>query len=263
MTIAKRLMILVAGALIGCLVIGGAAITQTVGIKDSSLKVSTVTIPSVVTIDKILSDFDSIRGLTYRHIIQADPTQASIAKTRKELEDAIRAYTKLGHDEKDKALFATAKAHINAYLAEMDKSLEYSRNNKMLEAGASAETLATVGDQAVQAIKANVEYNITLSDQSRSAVNSAITKAKLTIGASIALTIVLLSTLGFLMHRQISSSLNSARETIKAIESSLDFTIRTEVKGNDEISQTLKVFNLLIEHQTLRTSQQSVARFYF
>lgn len=252
MTIARRLMVLVLGALIGCLIIGGVAITQTNSINDLSLEVSENTIPSIVTINKLSREFDSIRGLTYRHIIQADPTknpiiEGKIASTRRELSETIKAYSRFVHDTKDNSLFLTAKAQIGDYLAEMDKALDYSRNNKILEAGASAEKLAILGDKAVAAIKLNVDYNTHLSEVNKALVSSAATKAWWIISTSIALMLLVLTLSGVLIYQQICSSLRNAQKTIKSIESSLDFTIRTEVKGKDEISQTLAVFNLLIE----------------
>ncbi|WP_024302617.1 methyl-accepting chemotaxis protein [Pseudogulbenkiania sp. MAI-1] len=252
MTIAKRLMILVAGALIGCLFIGGVAIIQTASVNNSSLRISEDTIPSIVTINKISREFDSIRGLTYRHIIQADPSknpiiEEKIASTREELNGAVKAYSRFVHDARDNSLFLVTKAQIGDYLAEMDKALDYSRNNKILEAGASAEKLATLGDKAVAAIKSNVDYNLQLAAANRASMSSAATRAWWIIGAAIALMVLVLTLSGMLIYRQICGSLHNAQKAIKAIESSLDFTIRTEAKEHDEISQTLAVFNLLIE----------------
>jgi methyl-accepting chemotaxis protein len=61
---------------------------------------------------------------------------------------------------------------------------------------------------------------------------------------------------GFVTYRRIARPLNALRDTVSKVAEKYDFTLRAEAKGNDEVAQTQKSFNHLLE--TIRDSLQKV-----
>ena len=84
-------------------------------------------------------------------------------------------------------------------------------------------------------------------DASVSAVQHGLDQTLLVLGSAGALTLLVLTGLVMRLHHNIVTPLRSMEGTMAAIASSLDFTQRVPVTRNDEIGQSVRAFNSLID----------------
>jgi methyl-accepting chemotaxis protein len=111
-----------------------------------------------------------------------------------------------------------------------------------------------------EALHAHLQYSTELGSKADKDAQAAKAGAMATAFGIALLTSLAVFLLGFSVFRQIRSGLRGAQQTIASIGSSLDFTQRAVVHGEDEIAQTLQAFNQLIERlqANLRSIQSGV-----
>jgi methyl-accepting chemotaxis protein len=147
---------------------------------------------------------------------------------------------------------------MTRFRAVLGQLLELSRSGRKAEAQALALTQPAL--RVVEAMHAHTQYNVQFGAKASKEAQEAETDAvRLALGIS-GVTGLAVLLLGFFIHRQVNSGLRNAQQTIASIGSSLDFTLRAEITGRDEIAQTLTAFNQLIERlqSSLRTLQGGV-----
>ncbi|SMF52314.1 methyl-accepting chemotaxis protein [Pseudogulbenkiania subflava] len=266
MKIAHRLMILIAAAIIGSVFIGGMALQQLGTVHQSLKTVNEDTIPSLRKLDNLIIELLAMRTSILNHILTTDSNQIQqldsvLKQQRQTLNKALKDYEGLiGSDERDLALFKASSNSLQGYLKEADKAVELSGLYRKDEAYAKLNQLKVLGDQTVAALNQELEYKVQQAQQRSDSADSTVQQAKLIVGGAVLAILLLTGLLGWLIARQISVGLANAQGTISAIESSLDFTRRAEVRGNDEVSQTLQAFNQLIARlqDSLRNLQAGV-----
>ncbi|MBI3146333.1 MAG: methyl-accepting chemotaxis protein [Pseudogulbenkiania sp.] len=265
MKIAHRLLLLIAVAIIGSVFIGAMALGQLISINKELAYTNTNTLPSLQALDKSSVRFLNLRILLLEHIATADPTVKStreqdIAKRRKDMEESLSSYETLIADGEERRIFNTAKQQLGDFFSVAEQVLTLSRQDRIAEADTQLAELKKLGLAARLALEASVNYKITSAEQGKQLAERTVQQAKLIMGGAVLAILLLTGVLGWLIYRQISGGLANAQRTIGAIEVSLDFTHRAEVKGNDEISQTLTAFNRLIARlqDSLRILQQGV-----
>ncbi|WP_035052808.1 methyl-accepting chemotaxis protein [Andreprevotia chitinilytica] len=253
MTIAKRLVLLLSVAVLGLLLVAGLGIYQ-MGKVYTAANFSTVnTVPSLKDLDSARGAFGDVSTQLYRMAGMVDPVKRAkveelILAGRAKLEEALKTYEKndLAND-KDRALLAADWAALHEHDQPREKAMALLRDNHVEEA---REQLVGPGSAAAgklkEALTAHIQYNIDLGNQGDQDAQ-ATRKNAVMLAVSISLaTLLVVITLGVLTYRKISGGLRNAQETIAGVESTLDFTRRATVSGNDEIAQTLQAFNQLI-----------------
>ncbi|MDY0012458.1 MAG: methyl-accepting chemotaxis protein [Rhodocyclaceae bacterium] len=93
--------------------------------------------------------------------------------------------------------------------------------------------------------------------------DGAVTGATSTMLVALVVAAALLGTLGILIARNVTGSLNAMRRTIIKVAETSDFTTRAEVNGRDEVAQTIESFNNLLERvqqslNEVRTSADTI-----
>ncbi|MBI3146255.1 MAG: methyl-accepting chemotaxis protein [Pseudogulbenkiania sp.] len=265
MKIAHRLMILIVAAIVGSVFVGGMALQQLGAIHQSLKTINEDTIPSLRKLDNVIIELLAMRTSILNHILTTDSNQIQlldevIKQQRQGLDKALKDYDPQISDEQDRALFKTASTTLQSYLSDADKAVQLSGLYRKDEAYSRLNQLKVLGDKAVAALNQDLDYNVQLAKQRADSAEATVRQAKLIIGGAVLAILLLTGVLGWLIYRQISGGLANAQRTIGAIEASLDFTHRAEVKGNDEVSQTLTAFNRLIARlqDSLRILQQGV-----
>jgi methyl-accepting chemotaxis protein len=251
MSVSKRLLLLIAAAVLGLSLVAGMGIYQIDKVYTAANVNTASGIPSMLDLIKANAALTKIRLHILTHVNLAEAAkkqeeEKNIAGYQKDLDAALDSYEKNDiKDDKDRALLAVEREKIAKYRIALDKIMELSRAQRQGEA------MQMVGTTPVKpisdALQAHVQYNVDLGAKAdKDAQASKASAYVLAIGISL-LSILAIVLLGFTIHRSVSTGLRNAQQTIDSIASSLDFTLRAEVNGRDEIAQTLTSFNQLIE----------------
>ena len=253
MKIIHRLILLIVVGLVGCSIIAGVGYSRLVGLNVDMRNIMDNTIPSLNTLNTANAKFLTLRVQIRAHIMSTSDSDmqkldAKIVTTRKELNEKIAQYQTLFSDDRDRALFMKAKEGIEQYLVLADKALAFSRANKNEEADAVVDQLADLSDTISADLNANIAYNEELAGNADKNGQSNFESAKWVLISVALATALILIVIGLMIYKQVHSGLTSAQNTIGKIKDSLDFTLRADVQGSDEISEVLRAFNGLIQH---------------
>ncbi|WP_024302028.1 methyl-accepting chemotaxis protein [Pseudogulbenkiania sp. MAI-1] len=265
MKITHRLLLLIATAIAGSVFIGVMALGQLLSVNEELAYTNANTLPSLQELNKSSVRFLNYRILLLEHIAATEPAAKSkreydMAQRRKDMEQSLSLYETMIADEGERKVFNAAKQQLGEFFSIAGQVITLSRQDRIAEAGPQLGALKKAGLAARLALEASVNYKIKAAEQGKLRAEGTVRQAKLLVGGAVLATLLLTSVLGWLIYRQISGGLARAQRTIGAIEASLDFTHRAEVKGRDEVSQTLTAFNRLIARlqDSLRELQQGV-----
>ncbi|MGE5491910.1 MAG: MCP four helix bundle domain-containing protein, partial [Actinomycetota bacterium] len=139
MTIARKMVLLVATALLGVLVLAGNAQYQTGRVFESANFSNINVIPSLQAIGVANTAFGNMRAQVWQHVALTDGAAMAdmdqrIAANSQKVEEGLAQYEKLIADEKDRALFHAVKAAFKDYVALAEKGLADSRANRSEQA---------------------------------------------------------------------------------------------------------------------------------
>ncbi|MEW9898327.1 methyl-accepting chemotaxis protein [Chitinivorax sp. PXF-14] len=270
MSIAKRLLALIAVGIVALLIVGGLSFLQ---VRNANTKLNVVTsdvMPRVTTIDSIRKDFLEIQLTAYVHMLNYDDSKTpaieqTIKAHQQEIDGKLKAYAKLAVDEKDRALLAADQAAINAYYVVMNKELDLSRQN---QSDSAKDMAANEGKplalKAMEALNNHAGYNGKIAaDAQAQAEHDSKSGFAASLGVVLA-AIAVTGTIGLLLHRSIVGSLSKMRNVVTSIEKNLDFTQRATVSRRDEVGQTIEAFNRLLDRlqdslKTISSAAREVA----
>ncbi|AXK38999.1 methyl-accepting chemotaxis protein [Crenobacter cavernae] len=251
MKITHRLIMLIGVAIVGSAIVGGLALIQLNRIHGDLKTFNDRTIPSLRKLDNVIIELQAIRTSILNHVLTTDATviqqlDGVLKQQRRVLDKALGDYERQVSAAQDRALFKHSATTLHSYLDHADKAVALSALYRKDEAYAELSRLKLLGDQAVAALNRQLDYNVRQAKQRADEADSTVRQASLIVGSAVLAILLLTGVLGRLIYRQIRDGLANARDAIGAIEASLDFTRRAEVKGDDEIGQTLAAFNQLI-----------------
>ncbi|NMG65072.1 HAMP domain-containing protein [Azoarcus indigens] len=260
MTIAKRMALLIL-LLVGALVaVGGVALVQMQRLQETLRQESDNVLPSIQLINAASRDFFELRTRVLAHIAsnnadQMEDLDRRIELSRKLIAEKLAQYDKFVWDETDRGLLEDDKARVDEYYKFLEEVLPLSRLDRRDEALAViAKARATV-DGAVNAFEAHADYNKWMAETfAAEAQTSARHSVWVLAGVILGAAIVGIA-FGFLTYRTVVGSLNRMKEVVASVSSSLDFTRRVAVSGNDEVADTTRAFNGLLD-----TVQQSLGQ---
>jgi len=139
-----------------------------------------------------------------------------------------------------------------------------SKNHQSAQAGAKILAARPASDAVTQTLKSHWDYNLKLTNE---AVNSAEADARqgswiISITALGAIVVGLL--LGFTTYRQVLGSLSDMKTAMSEVSTNLDFTRRLSITNKDEVADTGRAFNALLEKvqsslQKIRSSAEQVS----
>ncbi|WP_320150318.1 methyl-accepting chemotaxis protein [uncultured Tolumonas sp.] len=253
MKIAHKLILLIAIGFFGCVGINIIGLSRINVINDGMRVVIDNTLPSFNALNEA-----NIRFLEARIAIRSHVNEVSLEKKQllentfnekiKAMSDALTAYEPLISDVQDRQLYMKAKFFADAYVKQSSIVLSYSNKNDKAGESTQLDILANQATQFSAAIADDVKYNYKLAKDIDVSSKENYEGAKWILFFSTLAITGFLAITGWLIYRQISRGLQAANSTISRIEDTLDFTLRAEVSGNDEISNMLKAFNQLISN---------------
>ena len=265
-TIARRLWLLVAIALLALIAAGATGLSVS---RDLSLKLAEVngsTLPRVKTLSDIRFAFEVQQKQLMLHISytseeQMEETDKVIAAARKNVAAGLQAYEALLKDDSDRQLLAADKKAMAEFDKVFDDAWKQSQDLvKMTARTIIADNGMPLADAVAVAFDKHVAKLMAEAEVEKANGEAASSNGAMLSLAVIALSAVLIAAIGFLLIRKIARDLGNMRDTIRKIESELDFTLRLTIDSDDELASTGRAFNRLVDkmQQSLNMISQSV-----
>ncbi|WP_139407267.1 methyl-accepting chemotaxis protein [Aeromonas veronii] len=221
------------------------------------------TVPSISLIKEVQADFYELHSLVQTHVLNTDSSkmqqiETGITEIRGQINSLLDKYKAemLSNDE-DRRLTDDDQRIVAQYYQEIDKVLQLSRQNKNDEARdmLAAEAYGLF-KQFAKAIELHVNFNmdlgLALKKQGQENYDNSLQTLLLIAGGATVLTMALFVWL----FNQVANPLRTAMDTLTRIQRDLNFTLRADVKQQDEIGLTLNAVNRLLD-----TLQQTFTEF--
>ncbi|MFM5574697.1 methyl-accepting chemotaxis protein [Aeromonas sp. 602200] len=221
------------------------------------------TVPSISLIKEVQADFYELHSLVQTHVLNTDSSkmqqiETGITEIRGQINSLLDKYKAemLSNDE-DRRLTDDDQRIVAQYYQEIDKVLQLSRQNKNDEArDMLAGEAYGLFKQFAKAIELHVNFNmdlgLALKKQGQENYDNSLQTLLLIAGGATVLTMGLFVWL----FNQVASPLRTAMDTLTRIQRDLNFTLRADVKQQDEIGLTLNAVNRLLD-----TLQQTFTEF--
>ncbi|WP_421298630.1 methyl-accepting chemotaxis protein [Aeromonas veronii] len=221
------------------------------------------TVPSISLIKEVQADFYELHSLVQTHVLNTDSSkmqqiETGITEIRGQINSLLGKYKAemLSNDE-DRRLTDDDQRIVAQYYQEIDKVLQLSRQNKNDEArDMLAGEAYGLFKQFAKAIELHVNFNmdlgLALKKQGQENYDNSLQTLLLIAGGATVLTMGLFVWL----FNQVANPLRTAMDTLTRIQRDLNFTLRADVKQQDEIGLTLNAVNRLLD-----TLQQTFTEF--
>ncbi|MDO6387802.1 MULTISPECIES: methyl-accepting chemotaxis protein [unclassified Uliginosibacterium] len=265
LTISKRLWAMIIASALALLVVGGAGLVTISRLVAAVDEVNNNSIPSLGVIDDAELSLLRVRlGIT-QHVMALDETrraaiEKSIAAARADWNAHLKMYAnELVSNDEDRRLLDAVQNALKLYETELDKVLDFSRQNRTDEAFAAlGGVLAPAGETAIKALEDMASFN----EQNAKAAGEAAGRlghTGLAVSAGVAvLAIIVIGGMGFMLVKSIGGALQAVQGTVSRIQRDLDFTLRIPVRSRDELGLTSEALNQLLV--TMQTNLKSIAQ---
>jgi methyl-accepting chemotaxis protein len=250
MTFAKKLYLLIAGAVLGLASLGTIGVRQIDKVFDAASYASTNSLPSIERLDSVLADLYKTRILTWRHIAAEVPEEKSrladqIAALKKNQADALSVYLlKDVSNDTDRNMTNKSKAALERYFNANADVLASSSTGDAEAARATQMLIQATIDDAENSLNAQRNYNVALAhDASVSAASTRHTAFLTAIGIAVATTLAI-ALAGYWLARQMVAGLEASITLADAVASG-DLTARIDADGSDEVAQLQRALSLM------------------
>ncbi|WP_428825992.1 methyl-accepting chemotaxis protein [Azonexus sp. IMCC34842] len=262
MTIAKRLAILILVAVAGLVVVGSFGLRQMGAINSNLQYAHENSIPSIRKVANMESSFLRLRVAVLGYLLSSEeqrPTyEKRIENSKQDLELHLRDYEKLISDDKDKQYLETSKGLVKDYLPLLDNAIVATKAGQPDKAKSGMGQAGELSKKIGENIEAHAKYNETLAEGEVQKAADAYSSGKVVSIMVILLATAVTGLMGFMLYRHVTTSLGGMVAIFLRIESSLDFTGRLPIKGDDEVAKAGGAFNRLLDR--LQGSLQEIAR---
>jgi len=254
MTITKKLLLTLSIALASMLLVGGYAIHALHDAQQRFEYVRANTFPDLKVMQETLRAVADIRANTLRHVLSTTAGEKAVAENN--LAGADQRFDTLMNtyqinataSDEDRQLLEADKTMMSQYRDGRNKILALSRNNQIEQAAALINSdFSKTAVQLMDAINQHTKFNYRLAEQ-LGAENDQTYQQVFAVAISL-MAIAMLGSgiLAYLLYRTISQGLSSIQSTIESVSQQRDFRLRATINGQDEIGQTARAFNHLLD----------------
>jgi len=252
-SIVRRLQILVAVAIAGLLILATSGYWVAAHLRDGLRDFDANTIPSIEIMSDLNESLYQARiDILYHVFSEEDAKKTELERSYHQKRDAIQqlleTYEKqFNHgDTKGQEIFATLKSSFNDYFTVADHILEKSNAH---DAQGAQEVMRQGGETITKLADTLIAHRTYSKEHAQAAIEEA--KATDLQGEIIALALVIVCTtgiagLGLFLIRNISKALNTMRDTVGQIETTLNFTQRIDIHSHDELGTAAQAINQLL-----------------
>ncbi|WP_041746584.1 HAMP domain-containing protein [Paraburkholderia phenoliruptrix] len=253
MTIRHRITLLVVLMFVALSAIGGYAVYQTRGSAAKVRKVTEGVVPSALASADLVSQVKDVQLATMTLVYAPDgdvlaQAQDELKKKRIALEQALTLQAKDAASHAQKGLVLQARDSLDNYFSAIAETAKMKADgkNELAQAYLFA-NVAQYRDELEGIVDTlRVEKNRE-KDEAITALNATLATTTTAIAAVTGIAIILLTSIGALLYRQITRPLSRMQAMMSEIASSQDFTRRVPVGRLDEIGHSIVAFNGMIE----------------
>lgn len=261
MTIRQRIVLLIVLMCLALTAIGGYAVLQTRSSASEVKRVTEGVVPSALASADVVSLVKDVQLATMALVYAPDANLLAQAqedlKTRQAaLREALARQSASAVTHAQKGLMTQADESLANYFDAIRETAEMKAagRDEIAQAFLFA-NVARYRDEMEKIVDTlRVEKNRE-KDDAIASLNGQLDSAAGTIGLVSAAAVLLLSLVGWLLHRQIARPLTRMQTTMSEIATSQDFTRRIEVGRMDEIGHSIAAFNQMIERIQESASQ--------
>jgi methyl-accepting chemotaxis protein len=245
MTIAQRLIALIAAALAGLLILAGVSYLQTEKVFKAANYANENTVPSLEAINKTISAFLQIRTRVMYHIVTLDPaqkiaTEKALESEVAELDKNIKNYEALITDDEDRRFVEAQKSALGQYRNAIDLIIAESRNYETEKALKEMENAKGIGDKLTKLFLDHIYYNEELGKKAAAEALAAERTSNMISGAVLLVALVILTLAGFITLRSLTSRIAVANNLAARIAAGdLTASIALTKPSRDEIGHLL------------------------
>ncbi len=233
--------------------IGGYAVYQTRGSAAEVRKVTEGVVPSALASADLVSQVKDVQLATMTLVYAPDgdvlaQAQDELKKKRIALEQALTLQAKDAASHAQKGLVLQARDSLDNYFSAIAETAKMKADgkNELAQAYLFA-NVAQYRDELEGIVDTlRVEKNRE-KDEAITALNATLATTTTAIAAVTGIAIILLTSIGALLYRQITRPLSRMQAMMSEIASSQDFTRRVPVGRLDEIGHSIVAFNGMIE----------------
>ncbi|MRW86012.1 HAMP domain-containing protein [Pseudoduganella sp. FT26W] len=245
MTIAQRMYILIFSAFAGLVGLALLAAFQMQRVFTAADYVSVNVVPSILSLNKVITDFGNMRAATWQVVSVRDPDAREALKKEREASyrkamDELHRYEKqYVTDDKDRQQLQADLRAVDAYKALSDKILGLALQAKEDEAAAELLANRQVVVDLVAALQSHNQYNVDIASRSADEATSLLARARWEAMSIALLVILVVAAQGLLTTRRLVKSLREAG-TIAETVAAGDLRMHIEVTSRDEIGKLLQ-----------------------
>ena len=264
MTISKRLLVLMLTALLSLCLVSGMSLYQMNRVYDAANFGNENVVPSVLLLDDVLKQFAQVRARKYRHILSTDENamksiETSIDEAARGVENSLNAYEPLIINDEDRQLLAENKRTFAAYLVELKKVIDLSRQNRNEEAREQTNKTVAVARQFNDALQKHMHFNEKLGKNSSEEAVAAKNLATTLSLAISAIAILIVAGLALQIRASLVARLREANHLAAAIAKGDLSTANTPSSfSNDEAGQLIQSMEKM--RQDLAVTVGQIAR---
>ncbi len=205
-------------------ILGGLwAIWQTLGINKNVVNLATNSVPSVVTLNKIIQLNNGVAKAVRQLVEQSDnetikvTAKAAFDTQRKEADKLCGEYQTLFSDAEDQRLFTSANTSRQEFLVAAEKVIEMSGGQKPAEAVSFMRAeVDPLLDRTVEGFNKDIDYNITLAAKEAETAGQKVSRTLWTIIPAMILSTLLGTFIGWTTVRSTQAALDSINNAIQA-----------------------------------------------
>jgi two-component system chemotaxis sensor kinase CheA len=253
MTIRHRITLLVVLMFVALSAIGGYAVYQTRGSAAEVRKVTEGVVPSALASADLVSQVKDVQLATMTLVYAPDANmvvqaQDDLKKKRASLQQALALQAKDAASHAQKGLVSQANDSLENYFSAINETAKMKADgkNELAQAYLFA-NVAQYRDELEGIVETlRVEKNRE-KDEAITTLNTTLSTTTTAIAIVTGIAIILLTSIGSLLYRQITRPLSRMQAMMSEIAASQDFTRRVPVGRLDEIGHSIVAFNGMIE----------------
>ena len=252
MSIRHRITLLIILSIIAIFSIGGYSIYQA---RVNAAEVKSVTegvVPSALATADLVSQVKEVQLIIMSLISETDTnlavqTKDKLNASKTKLQDGVNFQFEHATNPVQKGLVQQAKDNLTDYFGAIDESVKSKLGGQASLAEANYYANIVVLQRELQQIVDTLRIEKTRSkDSAITALNENLSSTVTGVSIVSIITIILLSSFGFILYRQIISPISQMQEMTSKIATTQDFSHQIPVQRLDEIGQSIVAFNLMI-----------------
>jgi methyl-accepting chemotaxis protein len=205
-------------------ILGGLwAIWQTLGINKNVVNLATNSVPSVVTLNKIIQLNNGVAKAVRQLVEQSDNETVKVAAKaafdtqRKEADRLCGEYQTLFSDAEDQRLFTGANTARQEFLTAADKVIEMTSGQKTAEAVSFMRAeVDPLLDHTVEGFNKDIDYNIALASKEAETAGQKVSRTLWTIIPAMLISTLVGTLIGWSTVRSTQAALESINNAIQA-----------------------------------------------